>query len=511
MRLTITTPLLSASDVTPAQVRADILSQPNRTRYSDAEVDHLIERLFHWCGVFGFNPLLLAAQIAHETNRLRFTGDVKFGQHNFAGLGATGGVPGHRFASIDAGVLATVAHHAVYRWGRRERWPAVLQSYAGEHVDPRYDEVLASGNAGRMIVLGDYRGTWAVPGTTYPESIVRVAGEILQYPKGTPMARRPRLAIKAGHHNTSGGSTVEYDIVADIAEEYYLAALHQGFDVVSAVPDGPDADTVPGDGRFPGTLFDSAASIVGFNPDVYLSVHTQGGPKVPGLFGIYPDWGDDVDVDARDTLIPAMCRRMTAASGIGQWTDGVMSEKQTNVAIVEKARLGEFRATEPIKATCTRVIFEHGAHDVAGDLAKLRNPAVQRALARAGIEAIAAFLGHPLRAWDDASEPAPASATSGITIEVPGRGPLRIYGGIYEAWKRAGGLAGYGYPLNEEHDAIVSDAVREQDFQRGRAEWAPGRYPDNWDTTWALVNVELIEAREELAVLRRRLAELEAA
>jgi hypothetical protein len=66
-------------------------------------------------------------------------------------------------------------------------------------------------------------------------------------------------------------------------------------------------------------------------------------------------------------------------------------------------------------------------------------------------------------------------------------------------------------PDKWECTAIVSDAEVEQDFQRGRAEWAPGRYPDNYDVTWALVNDELIDAREELAALRKQLAEREAA
>ena len=195
--IALATPVLSQGSLTADQFVAAVIDKPHRTRYSDVEVRHIAERTIHWCRVFGVNHDIVFAQIAHETDWLRFTGDVQFGQHNFAGLGATGGVPGHSFPlengliqddGIDAGVLAVVAHHAVYRWGERANWPADLRVYAGDHADPRYSAVLSTGNAGKMIVLGDYRGTWAVPGRTYPESLMSRAAQIAAYPKGNEMS-----------------------------------------------------------------------------------------------------------------------------------------------------------------------------------------------------------------------------------------------------------------------------------------------------------------------------------
>jgi len=84
----------------------------------------------------------------------------------------------------------------------------------------------------------------------------------------------------------------------------------------------------------------------------------------------------------------------------------------------------------------------------------------------------------------------PDYATPQQEIELQGR---RIYGGIYQAWRMAGGLAGPGYPLDDEHDAPSTvDYDREQWFERSRAEWAPGRYRDNYDVTWGLLGVELL-------------------
>ena len=60
-------------------------------------------------------------QMILETGALRFTGDVRPDQNNFAGLGASGGgAHGERFADISSGVKAHLQH---------------LLMYAGEHID----------------------------------------------------------------------------------------------------------------------------------------------------------------------------------------------------------------------------------------------------------------------------------------------------------------------------------------------------------------------------------------
>lgn len=60
-------------------------------------------------------------QMILETGALRFTGDVRADQNNFAGLGASGGgAHGERFADVSSGVKAHLQH---------------LLMYAGEHID----------------------------------------------------------------------------------------------------------------------------------------------------------------------------------------------------------------------------------------------------------------------------------------------------------------------------------------------------------------------------------------
>jgi hypothetical protein len=53
-------------------------------------------------------------QSIHETNWFLYGGDVKPEQNNFAGIGATGGVPGNHFATVEEGVTAQIQHLFAY-------------------------------------------------------------------------------------------------------------------------------------------------------------------------------------------------------------------------------------------------------------------------------------------------------------------------------------------------------------------------------------------------------------
>jgi hypothetical protein len=140
MTYSLTTPVRGPVDVTVAQIVAAVLAAPQqdgwpvRTRYTDAELVEWAERGIHWTGVFGFGTAGLVGQSLHETNHLRYTGDVPFGTHNFAGIGATGAVVGERFDSIDAGWLAFCCHMALYVYGEPNQWPEHLRGYASKAV-----------------------------------------------------------------------------------------------------------------------------------------------------------------------------------------------------------------------------------------------------------------------------------------------------------------------------------------------------------------------------------------
>lgn len=86
-----------------------------------------------------------------ETGYFRFNGDVQPCQHNYAGIGATGGVPGNSFPDERTGVRAQIQHLKAY---------ASTEPLTQECVDPRYKYV----SKGCAPTFEQLAGKWAVPG-----------------------------------------------------------------------------------------------------------------------------------------------------------------------------------------------------------------------------------------------------------------------------------------------------------------------------------------------------------
>ncbi len=116
-----------------------------------------------------------------ETGYFRFGGDVQPGQHNFAGLGATGGVPGLTFADDRTGIRAQIQHLKAY---------ATTEPLTQACVDPRYKYV----KKGCAKTFEQLSGKWAVPGysgysdlaaaraakDTYGDHIAQLLGKIIK-------------------------------------------------------------------------------------------------------------------------------------------------------------------------------------------------------------------------------------------------------------------------------------------------------------------------------------------
>ena len=97
----------------------------------------------------GINSDIAFCQMVHETNYLRFGGDVEAWQNNFCGLGATGGGnPGLSFSSVELGIRAHIQHLKAY---------ANAQPLRKKLVDPRFDRV----RRGRAPYIEGFTGTWA--------------------------------------------------------------------------------------------------------------------------------------------------------------------------------------------------------------------------------------------------------------------------------------------------------------------------------------------------------------
>ncbi|HWQ42552.1 MAG TPA: hypothetical protein VN456_11025 [Desulfosporosinus sp.] len=122
------------------------------------------------------------AQMMQETNYLKFGGNVKPQQNNFAGIGAVGGGSvGASFSSIDDGVLAHLEH--LFAYASTASLPEGLAK-----IDPRFD-LVKRGSCPNVEDLNDH---WAVPGVGYGESIIsiynRISAEVIVEGEGLEIA-----------------------------------------------------------------------------------------------------------------------------------------------------------------------------------------------------------------------------------------------------------------------------------------------------------------------------------
>ena len=160
--ITADEPIAGISSVTPEQLEEALTSK---------NPDHIhpeIAQLYvKWGKLFGIKADLAFAQMLHETNYLRYTGDVRPWQNNFAGIGATGGGnPGNSFPSAEAGVIAHYAHLAWYLF------PNHVNQYCNDSWDPRH---FGANHINNVRTLRNLGGKWAVPGLTYGQSIAHIA------------------------------------------------------------------------------------------------------------------------------------------------------------------------------------------------------------------------------------------------------------------------------------------------------------------------------------------------
>lgn len=97
-------------------------------------IEEFCQIYYEECEAEGIKVEVAFIQAMHETGNLKFGGDVKIEQFNFAGLGATGnGNPGNSFKDVREGVRAQVQHLKCY---------ANKEPLKNDCVDPRWEEWL---------------------------------------------------------------------------------------------------------------------------------------------------------------------------------------------------------------------------------------------------------------------------------------------------------------------------------------------------------------------------------
>ena len=112
-----------------------------------------VVRTYIWeCAYEGVNHDVAFVQMCHETNFLRFGGDVSATQNNFCGLGATGNsYIGYCFPDMKTGIRAHVQHLKAY---------GSTKPLVNRCVDPRFALVIR----GSARNVSELTGKWAMDG-----------------------------------------------------------------------------------------------------------------------------------------------------------------------------------------------------------------------------------------------------------------------------------------------------------------------------------------------------------
>lgn len=130
-----------------------------------------IHKIYRQEGVIeGVNYDIAFCQMCVETSFLRFGGDVKASQNNFAGIGSLGGnAAGASFPSARIGVRAQIQHLKAY---------ASKEPLVQEQVDPRFRFV----SRGSAVLVGQLSGRWAAD-PNYGEKVMAMVRRLYESAK----------------------------------------------------------------------------------------------------------------------------------------------------------------------------------------------------------------------------------------------------------------------------------------------------------------------------------------
>lgn len=239
--------------------------------------------------------------------------------------------------------------------------------------------------------VGAYDNVWAAD-PDYDTKIERkaeaISPSIPDSQGGTTMVNignRPlRIAVGAGHRNTSGGNEWEAAMTAKCTNEVVkLCRASKGFDVRCYTPND-------GLGFYNGPLDAAAAQVTGWlnagwPADILHEIHFEGtAPSVRGGFYIYPDSvglsgrnAGNVDEDVKALAGPMAKTLVTEFGGVCRYSGCLrgMSEKETGVG-EDGYRLGVFGAWSEtyFNNNSFQMLSEAAAYTNPTDLAIMQQP-----------------------------------------------------------------------------------------------------------------------------------------
>jgi hypothetical protein len=195
MAFSADSPILSASiQGTPDQCSRFILSRPHG-EYNEVDVTTgIVSAYFAVCASVGMDPVMLLAQMIHETGCLTSWWSQR-PRRNPAGIGVTG-----RTSPSQPATGAWALHDAV--WAEGVSFPSwkddSIPAHAGrllayamrdDQANPAQQTMIARAMSYRPLpanfrgVAPSWRGLngrWAVPGTTYADKIAEIANAIIR-------------------------------------------------------------------------------------------------------------------------------------------------------------------------------------------------------------------------------------------------------------------------------------------------------------------------------------------
>ncbi len=157
-----------------------------------------VNEIYRLAPTLEFDPAILIAQSALETN---YWGQGWWNDRlNPAGLGITGDSvqdqQSQNFPNGTASARAQLAHMHAYVYGTTRSLPSDLVG-----ADNRYNTVLSSGNAGKVVTINDLTSKWAVDTQYAPKIVTRgneIFGQVIQAAAAPPPAGKKIADLTQG-------------------------------------------------------------------------------------------------------------------------------------------------------------------------------------------------------------------------------------------------------------------------------------------------------------------------
>lgn len=346
-----------------------------------------LEGLYEDCAYLGLRADVLVAQADVET-AYDYDGDGfwepfasdRWMEGNPAGIGIVDNMPpsqpGYRFQPREAARI-----HATHMAG----YVGITPPAEWIAMDFRWGDMMRAGYFGVVSTTADLgNGRWA-SNKNYGALIEERHKRYFDRSQEVQPMSKPYILLVAGHRSYGdGGNPVERDLTDDMALAYERAFKGAGFEVhwFQRDLDGDSDPTMTYGGldavaKGCGRVLANRAKSHPNQMAIMLDLHYNGAhspfhvivPDNVGLSTAYPEGRNAYDTAANNTLdvklAEAIAKHAVAATGLGMYRGrlgrpGVMSERETGVALSYNARLAMFAATAPSRMTAVRLVVEHG-------------------------------------------------------------------------------------------------------------------------------------------------------